>query len=219
MATIKTKKYEMDGKELEVRFNCSTSGLFSTNLNWVLAENLGLDKRLEYSSLKDLESIIDNAFLAYKDANTAYSLKIGIKFGASGEFRKLPGTEDIFIKSGSKHYISASFGKLDSIVGIDFRVLIEENRDGRITYYKTESKEKFNGSIYQWNKEVEGFIMTTQAHIGSEEKLINYTENTVTNLNSIVTQFQKAAQFISEIMNSDNTELILSSNNMKALNR
>lgn len=88
MARITTKKYEFDKKEIEVNFNCSSSGVFSTNLHHTIREKLGLYDRIEGNSLKEIEDVLDKAFLDYKNAHTSYRLLIAICFGANREDRK-----------------------------------------------------------------------------------------------------------------------------------
>lgn len=221
MARIKTVKYEFDGKDIEVNFNCSTSGLFSTNLHCVIQDKLGLDSRLEYSSLKELEETINNAFRAYKEANTSYKLVIAICFGASGEFIKKPDgeyNEKFYPLQNNPHKISISMSQLKSAVGIDYRVLMEENRDGRISYHKVHhiSFNPFNDDLSQ-KKVIGEYYSVGNTNIWNEEKLIDYSDTAIHNLKSITSQLQRASSFLVELVTSDRIELILSNNNLKAL--
>lgn len=221
MARIKTVKYEFDGKEIEVNFNCSTSGIFSTNLHFVIQEKLNLQGRLECSSLKELEDIINSAFIAYKEANTSYRLMIAICFGASGEFLKKPDgdwNEKFYPHHSNPYKISISMSQLRSAIGIDFRVVIEENRDGRISYHCTNRIDfnPFHENLSDKNK-IGDYYASGNTRIHSDEKLIEYSDTAINNLRSIVCQLQKASSFLVDLVSSERMELILGSENMKAL--
>jgi hypothetical protein len=220
MARIKSKKYEIDGQTIEVNFNCSPSGIFSTNLHCVIVDKLGIGQsKLEGGSLKEIEDVLTNAFIDYKEAKTFYKAKIAIVFGASGDFVRLPDGElnDKFFGAQNPYKLSTTFLHTDSIIGLDYKVIIEENRDGRINYYNAIHKSKLGSDIHPWNKEVDCFITTTQEHIRDNFKLIDYSESALLNLQSITKQMQKASSFLIDILSSDKVELILNSGNIKEI--
>lgn len=222
MARLKTQKYEFDGEEIAVNFNCSTSGIFSVNIHCTIQEKLGLQGRLEYSSLKELEDVIDNAFRAYKEANTSYKLMIAICFGASGEFKKKPDGEwnEKFLPFASNpHNFTISMHSVTSAVGLDYRVLIEENRDGRISYYKARhiSFNPFNEDKTKLKHLTGDYHSIGNTYIRGEEKLIEYSDTALNNLNSISLQLQKASSFLVNLVTSNKLDLFLNSSNMNLL--
>lgn len=220
MARIKSTKYEIDGQNIKVNFNCSPSGVFSTNLNFVLVKKLGLrNAQLEGESLKEIEDALSKAFVAYKEAKTTYKVKIAIYFGASGNFVKLPNGEwnDKFFGEHNPYKLSTAFLQVDSIIGLDYKVIIEENIDGRIYYHKAIHSSQFDSTIHPWNKKVDGYITAGNEHMEKSVKLIDYTEAALHNLQSITKQMQKASSFLIEILSSDIAGFILNSENLRGI--
>lgn len=221
MARIKTEKYDFGGEEIQVNYNCSTSGIFSTNLNSTIQEKLGLKGRMEASSLSELEDTISKAFIAYKESRTSYRLLIAIYFGASGAFTFL---EDGSFNSkfgsssgiGDKYTLLTSMTQVHSAIGLDFEVLIEENRDGRIIHYKTwplsDNRLSRRSSI-----EVGGYGSCGQAYLGRHYDIIEYSEQALCNLESIKSQLRKASNFLIELISNDNLGLLLSGSSLKSL--
>jgi len=218
MAKIKTKKYEFDKKEIEVNFNCSSSGVFSTNLPRAIQEKLGLDIQIVGNSLKEIEGILDQAFLDYKNARTSYRLLIAICFGANGDFTKnQDNTYNLcFDKEGGRYKLNGFFYDMPCI-GIDYSVIIEENRDGRIYYHSTIPKGTlacFNNSVTIGN-----YVSTGGSnYMAKKYKLIEFSEAALKNLNSIKEQLRRASAFLIELLTSDKMEIILSNGNFKLLN-
>lgn len=222
MARIKTKKYTFGNQEIDVNFNCSSSGLFSTNLHFTIEKKLGISGRLEGSSLKEIEDILDEAFRKYKDANTSYRLLIAICFGARGYFTmNHDNTYNLnFDKEKGKYKMSGMINNLTSCIGIDFKVVIEENRDGRVLYYNAMKRDQFPDFHFtNYNYiEVGDYVSTSDIYMSSDYKLIEFSETALNNLESIKEQFRKASSFIVELLTNENVELILGSNDLKLLN-
>lgn len=220
MARIKTEIYEIDGHTIEVNFNCSKSGVFSTSLPFSMVEKLGIERgKLESTSLSDIENTISKAFIAYKEANTSYNLKIAIKFGACGDFTKLPDGEwnKMFMGGNDSPYILRNhFSEIGSVIGLDYEVLIEENRDGRITYHHAVPKDRLD-IIRSWQKEVGNFVTLESRRLSSKVKLIDYSEFALQNLQSITVQLQKASAFLVDLVSSEEIELILNSGSLKVI--
>lgn len=219
MARIKTEKYVIDGQEIEVHFNCSKSGVFSTNLPYTMVEKLGIERKvLEGTSLSEIECLISRAFGAYKDANTSYKLKIAISFGASGDFTNNPdgSFNEKFIGGRNPFKMESGFSRINSRIGLDYKILIEENRDGRISYYNAVQQEKYK-EISHWQKQVGNFVSSSTDRLKDEDIIIDYTEVAFQNLLSITSQLQKASSFLVELLSSDKMEFILSSENLKLI--
>lgn len=222
MARIKTKKYTFGNQEIDVNFNCSSSGLFSTSLHCVIEEKLGISGRLEGASLKEVEDILDEAFMKYKDAKTSYRLLIAICFGARGYFTMNHDNtyNSNFDKEKGKYKMNGMLNNLTSCIGIDFNVVIEENRDDHISYYNAEKRDKlpnFHFNTYNYI-EVGDYISTSSLYMSNDYKLIEFSEMAFNNLESIKEQLRKASSFIVELLTNENAELILNSNNLKLLN-
>lgn len=221
MARIKTKKYTFGNQEIDVNFNCSSSGLFSTNLHCVIEEKLGISGRLEGVSLKEIEDILDEAFIKYKDTRTSYRLLIAICFGVRGHFTmNHDNTYNLnFDKEKGRYKMNGVLNNLTSCIGIDFKVVMEENRDGRIFYYNTMKLDQlpdFHFNNYNYI-EVGDYVSTSNIYMSSDYKLIEFSETALNNLESIKEQFRKASSFIVELLTNENAELILGSNNLKLL--
>lgn len=218
MPKIKTKKYEIDGNEIEVAFNCSSKGMFSTSLGALMCERLNINSRLEGTSLNEIEKTVDDAFIEYKNSKTSYRLMIGIMFGASGKFIKKPDGSDntLFYGAGNPMLISNTFFDLNSLLGIDFRVLMEEDRDGRLSYFETAKKGEVR--FFDGNMDIDGYVKASLARVKNKEYLIEFSEPAIRNLNSIVSQIQRASLFLSELMCSENIHGALSSIDLKMIN-
>ncbi|WP_299576630.1 hypothetical protein [uncultured Sunxiuqinia sp.] len=218
MAKIKSEKYQIGEKEINVNFNCNSRGVFSCNLHTTLQEELGLKGRLEFPSLKELEETIDKAVLEYKNSKTSHELIIGIKYGASGQFSRNEKGETFpeFLGAWSKYSISASFREINSIIGFDFRVLIKENRDGRIKYFEA-NRVSDSPQRVRMNRVVGDFVSNAAAYLQDNEKLIKYTEAAFNNLIAINKQLQRASEFLLKLAASEQLELILNSENQNLL--
>ena len=225
MAKIKTKSYEFDGKKIDVNFNCSSAGIFSASLNVTIVEKLNLTtSKLSGTSLREIEELLDNAFVAYKDAKTSYRLKIAIYFGAAGDFIELEEgkTDPRFLGYRNDLVLQTAMMPVNSIFGLNYDVLIEENRDGRIFNYKSERIESFlnkrnDNELLPWQKVCGNYVSTGPANHRSATKLIDFTEEALQNLQSITRQVQNAVQFITTLVTSDNTQELLNSQDFRLL--
>lgn len=221
MAKIKTTKYLIDGREIEVNFNCSSKGMFSASIPFEIRKNLGIEEgKLTGLELEDIEKIIQEAHEKYIKSKTVLKLKIGVTFGACGEFVKDINGEFIRELLGyGNEFLISSFGKsVDSMIGFDYRVIIEEDRDGRISNFEAREIPE-NCEVLKWKRVCGKYMDYNQIHsFDKSEKIIEYTEAALVNLGEIQKQMRKAAMFIVSLITSDKLELMLNSGDMKLLN-
>ena len=218
MARIKTETYTVDGQEIKVNFNCSTGGVFSTDLNCVLCDKLGLDSHLSGMSLPELEKTISTAFVKYCDSTETIELKIAICFGACGDFVRSEdgGWLQGFLGQSNKFKTSTpSFSSLTSMIGLSYEVVMEITRNGHTEYYRTEVPHP-NRQL-TWQKIKGAFISNGSFSLRDDYTLINYSPEAMENLQSITAQLRSASEFLLNLVSSDDIQLLLNSGILKAL--
>ncbi|MEA1849206.1 hypothetical protein U9K52_09805 [Chryseobacterium sp. MHB01] len=221
MAKIKTTKYLIDGAEIEVNFNCSSKGVFSASIPYVISETLGIEhSKLTGPKLDEIEKIISNAYMKYIDSNTNYKLKIGIAFGACGEFVKDPDGNRIeeLLGYGNEFLLSSFGNNMDSMIGFDFRVIIEENRDGRFSYFEAKKIPEDFSLDLKWKKVCGKYMDDSRIHrFDKNEKIIEFSETAMQNLEEIQKQMRKASTFLIKLITSEKLDLMLNSADVKLL--
>lgn len=216
MAKIKSEKYTLDGIIYNVDFYCSKDGVFSVKSPYVFFEKLDInDRELQLKSLSNIEYIINTAYIKYKEARTEYKLKIGITLGASGEYHyNEDGTHnDDFDKSERGFRIQPPY-PFHSVIGFDYRVLMEENRDGKTNLYETRLADNLPKNLNA--VVINGYTKFARDSKNSDEVIIDYSDDILNNIKSITRQFQRATSFLVKILTSDNVQTLLG-NNLKAL--
>ena len=221
MAKIKTKSYSVGKSNYEVIFYCSKEGTFSVKIPKELSVSIGLDEREVISkSLSETELMIEDAYSKFKNSNTEYKLKIGILFGASGKFRLNENGEpnECFYKSKEGFKIESPFSNFKSMVGFDYRILIEENRDGVVQLYSTEKKEDATTTIHDNSIVINNYVKSWGAHTtNKDEVVIDYNENTLNNIKSISMQIRNASDFLVRLLTNVNLTSILECNGINML--
>lgn len=222
MPKIKTEKYTLEGKEYAINFNCSSKGVFSVTIPHALAQKLKIkDEKLRSSNLEDIQNVVKDAFSKFVKANTVLRLKIGIKFGASGSFVRDTDGEFIreFLGYGNKLCMSVHGTGLSSLVGFDYRVIIEEDRNGNTTHYEAQKlPDDPDFEVKEWQKATGGYIdKHLISWLSSDEKVIEYSEAAMNNLKAIENSFRKASKFLAELVSNENFEILMNQNDIKLL--
>jgi hypothetical protein len=217
MAKIKSKGYTLDGILYNVDFYCSKEGVFSVKTYGELMEKLNInDRELQSKSLSTIENIILDAVIKYKDSRAEYNLKIGITLGASGKYKlNEDGTpNEDFNRAVNGFRIQTPYS-FHSVIGFEYRVLIEENRDGNIKFYETRLVEEMPEPSTR--VALGDYMLYTSTSKNNDEVIIDYSDDILGNIKSITRQFQRATSFLVKILTSGNAQTLLSGNNLKAL--
>ena len=221
MAKIKAKNYSVGNNNYNVSFYCSKEGTFSVKIPKELSVSIGLDEREVVSkSLSEAESMVEDAYLKFKNSNTEYKLKIGILFGASGYFRLNEDGKpnENFYKSKEGFGISSPFSNFKSIIGFDYRILIEENIDGVVRLYSTEKKDDSTTTINDNSIIIGNYVKSWGSHtINKDEVVIDYNETTLKNIKSISMQIRNASSFLAKLLTNVNLASILECNGINML--
>lgn len=222
MAKIKTKKYVIDGEEIKVDFNCSSSGVFSFSLRQDLKTKLGIfvddSKRI---SLSELEKTIDDCVFKYKETTKVNELVIGIIYKSSNKLSLSEDKETCLFNKRSK--FSTFEHHRESSITFAYQVMIKQTCNGQIIYYDTT---KYNASLYEDNQYrhkpdiiIEDYNNINIIYSTSEFTIIPFTQESLANIESIQEQLRKASQFIYELVSSDNFENLISSNLQNILDK
>lgn len=222
MAKIKTSKLLIDGQEWSINYNCSPTGVFSVSIPMDIRLRLGIeDGRITGEKLEEIEKVVNEAHSKYIKSKTSLKLKIGISFGASGEFVKDLNDEFIreFMGYQNKFLVSTFSTGFRSLLALDFQVIIEEDRNGVVTQYEGIPLEKHTESkIYEWKKVCQGYIDKDKIHrFNDHEKVIEFSETALNNLISLKNQLKKASIFLIHLLNSEDFEMLINSDNIKLL--
>lgn len=217
MAKIKSKGYILEGILYNVDFFCSKEGVFSVKTYGQLMEKLNLNVRsLQSKSLSDIENLIADAVIKFKDSRAEYKLKIGIVLGASGTYRfnndETPNEDFNKVTNGFRITTSYPF---HSIIGFDYRILIEENRGGNVQLNETMLAEEMPEGFK--NKIIGDYILYARTSIYNDEVILDYSDEILKNVKSITSQFQSATAFLTKILTSRNVQTLLIGNNLRAL--
>lgn len=211
MAKIKTEKIKIDNIGHEVQFHCSSSGEFSLKCQYIVSERLNLEqKKCKENSLQEIQSYFHDCYNQYINSVTSFALKIGITFGASGDFTKNDLNE--FIIFGNNYIRNTSYSDFDSLLGFDYRVMIEEKVNESYFYYEAIPIKKYDGTIYEWNKVFHDWIGKKKIHsFNNNEVIIDFSEQALTNLKAISIQLRNAAEYLNNLINHDNLQRLINS--------
>lgn len=217
MAKIKSKSYILDRVMYNVDFYCSKEGLFSAKDSYGFFEKINLSiRRLQSMSLSEIENLITEAYIKYKNSTAVYNLKVGIMLGASGDYHfNEDGTpNENFNKSRNGFRIDTPY-PFNSVIGFEYRILIEENRDGDIELYTTTLAKKMPDDCKR--VVIGDYMLYSKTSTYNDEVVIDYSDDIAKNLKSITSQFQRATSFLVKMLTSGNAQTLLSGSNLKAL--
>lgn len=221
MAKIKTIKIKLGANCYDIEVKCNSSGLFTFDAPAELRsliEKLDLAQSYKYSSLKELEDKVYKIIGEYKESEIKTRLVVHIRFAARGEITRgedgyiLPQFSDI----GGKYYLSLFGGEKDSAFKFGYSILIEESINGNISYYNTiKTGSSYNSPVY---RRIGDYIASNYRYNANKNDLIlPYTDDIINSLKSIERQLKNAAVFLSELLDNDKVEMILSSGDFKLL--
>lgn len=221
MAKIKTIKIKLGANCYDIEVKCNSSGLFTFDAPAELRsliEKLDLAQSYKYSSLKELEDMVYKIIGEYKEAEIKTRLVVHIRFAARGEITRgedgyiLPQFSDI----GGKYYLSLFGGEKDSAFKFGYSILIEESINGNISYYNAiKTGSSYNSPVY---RRIGDYIASNyRYHTNKDDLILPYTDDIINSLKSIERQLKNAAIFLSELLDNDKVEMILSSGDFKLL--
>lgn len=213
MAKIKDITLSIQGENVDFRINCSSKGIFSCKIPYHVASLLCLSQELSSESLKEVEDALLRAHSAYRSVSTKYSLKIAIDFMAGGSFAETddPDLRRLFILNGNstrfhKPVYSVSFPQ--SELRFSYLVVIEEDINGRLTYYK--AVEQHSACAAADAVVVDGFACGSRVPVATLT-LVPYSEDILERLRNIEAQFRNAAFFLAKLLSSENVPAVLRS--------
>lgn len=216
MAVIKKEIYRFGEEVVKVNFSCSAQGEFSCNLKWVHQQRLGINLKEKYSTLKEVYDIVNNAFAEYKNSQTSYRLLIAVIFGVRGEYARIPETGEYDWRccgntdSTRKLQIDGFTTKPSNLIGLEYEVLAEENRDGRISYLNVERIEDNKERKSYHTAEVGNYYTCGyKTSINSQCFIIPFTEQALANLMEVQKMFQKTAQLMINLITHEDFAAII----------
>lgn len=129
MAKFKDYKYTINGVEKKAKIDVDKFGKFAFIIDvwdWeVLGSPIELHLTQRYSTLYELEAMIESTFNNYYNSKMEYSLHLGVYFRASGYFAKG------FEKFEQKGYV----GACDNTIAFDYELLIKRTSEGEPVWY------------------------------------------------------------------------------------
>lgn len=185
-----------------------------------MATKIIVENKDQFEEAEKILNQFSEGYQKYIESKTVLKLKIGVTFGACGEFVKDINGEFIRELLGyGNEFLISSFGKsVDSMIGFDYRVIIEEDRDGRTSHYEAKLMPN-DFEVLPWRKVCGRYVDGSQIHsFDKGEKIIEFSEAALVNLGEIQKQIRKAAMFLVSLITSDKLELMLNSGDMKLLN-
>lgn len=232
MAKIKSSVYRIGGKEYVVSITCSSYGMFSFKAPMELVQIVSDLKSIEPTgSLDELERKLREAVNAYVNSERYCRLVVAITFKARGPVcssSKDGGIADVFVNVGStkgKFSVDRFDCSLDgSVLNIDYKVLIEESIGDAKTYHETYDLRKLRdrGSVVECTPAhllIDDFAGVRQYRLKDDALLLPYSEELMASLDSIEDQLRKAAHFLATLLLRDDVGKILSSSNVKLLEK
>ena len=216
MAKIKDIQLEVNGVLNTFRINCSSKGVFSCKLPYGVFKLLGLPRELTGLSLKEVEDRLMEAYHTYRNSTTKYSLKIVIDFMDNGAFvaADAPDMPRLFIRDGistsfHKTVFPSSFPRSELLFG--FMVVIEEDINGQLTYYKTikqQSEFEAEGSVV-----VNGYIKRSAVSVRGLT-LVPYSDEVLSRLEKVEAQFRKASYFLAGLLSAEDVPAAICSSTL-----
>lgn len=126
MAKVDTIKLDIDGELYTYNINVGKSGIFKCNLDFHVAQRLGIDPSQVSDKLVKVKDTIMSAYKDYMEATKVQEPYIAIRYQANGSYRwKVGGKEPIFPNYGSPYNLHSSSSAPDCL-GFDFKVYIKE---------------------------------------------------------------------------------------------
>jgi hypothetical protein len=218
MAKIKTLKLELKEKEYKINVNCTSAGVFTANIPREISEALGINSRVELSTLGELEREIYDVFHKYKTSTTTEELFLAIKYGALGTFNKKSDGYPLYGRDKKDKFgVDGSFMKNDNILVFEYRVLLKLTVDGKVSWYNTnygyEGMHPKEGEEKQYRKRSVTWSVDNYV-------LVSYSEEAKATLVEIEEVIRQASEtlfnFVS--LDEDKVQAFLESGNIKLLN-
>ena len=216
MAKIKDIQLEVNGVLNTFRINCSSKGVFSCKLPYGVFKLLGLPRELTGLSLKDVLNGFFRVLNRDRNSTTKYSLKIVIDFMDNGAFvaADAPDMPRLFIRDGistrfHKTVFPSSFPRSELLFG--FMVVIEEDINGQLTYYKTikqQSEFEAEGSVV-----VNGYIKRSAVSVRGLT-LVPYSDEVLSRLEKVEAQFRKASYFLAGLLSAEDVPAAICSSTL-----
>lgn len=221
MAKIKIIKIKLGATYYDIEVKCNSSGMFTFDAPSELRsliEELDLAQFYKYSSLKELEDRVYKIIGEYKEAEIKTRLVVLVRFAARGEITR--GDDGYILPQFSdrdgKYYFTKFGVENDSALKFGYSILIEELINGNISYYTAiKTTSSYQSPTY---RRIGDYIASNyRYHISKEDLILPYTDEIINSLKSIEKQLKNATMFLSELLDNDKVEMILSSGNFKLL--
>lgn len=139
MAKVDTIILNIEGKEYKYNVNVGKAGIFKCQLDWAVAEKLGLEKSTITSERKDdLTMQINKAYSAFIEATKVEEAFISIVYKSCADFSYNSEGIRMFPNSGNSHNLSISFDYGMPALAFKFTVYIRETLStGQVIWYDT----------------------------------------------------------------------------------
>lgn len=217
MAKITDIKFEIKGTQYVVHVNVNSSGEFSANIPKFVAEALNIREKLLALTLAPLEKEFNDAIEKYKKAETKQELFILIRYGAGGKFCYNKQGSALF-STNEKFDIRTDWGKIDNIVGFDFRVGIKETIDTQEHWYKANLGKSFPHWDKEENANPEKYFKESKIDRPDTYKKIPFSQAALDTLKVAHEKLRAASEQLFNFIKQDEAEIEYRLTNQKLLN-
>lgn len=217
MAKIKVLKYEIAGVNYTSNVNVGVDGYFNTSLPSEVSTKLGIQSKLSYAKLNELENDFYAAIKRYCEAETTQLLFILIRYGASGRYNKAAEDSAKSVLFYDKYGISGGFDSMDSL-GFEFHVCMAETVDGHTNWYKT----RLGKDHAHWDKEQhydnpEKYYKAEKFYHVEKFKKIPYTDASLATLKNARETIRKMSELLFNFIEQDEKAIEAALTNQKLL--
>lgn len=218
MAKVKELKFDIDGIEYSYNINVNKDGLFKINLDWSVAEKLGLKTNLfESKDMSSMQHEIISAVVNYNESVKSYKLFIDVKYVASGYFS----CEDW----GNRKFEPGFFRHGETpVIGLDYNLIIQESMPGveKSNYY--EAKKVTDWIINKIDKGervpvVEGYYLgSIQYSFHPKDTTIPYSIEAIETLDRAKSGIKNISEILFNVLSQDSKSIEATLNSSKLLN-
>lgn len=212
MAKVDTIEFHINGSDFKSNINVGKAGIFKCELQWQVAQAIGVESPVESQKLAEVQSIISTAYMAFLDAKTETFAWIMINYAGSGVYKN--GMDSKFHTSG----FSGDPGKLE----FGFKIYIQEKHHTGTSSWWTARRGNPERKIDAFDEskgyeDANELIKDRNTFNVSIDNLIPYTAEAYDTLDKAEKALANISEQIYNFVSQDKAALIQSLNSGKLL--
>ncbi len=217
MAKVTTIKFQIKGVDYSVNVNVDSTGRFKANIPDEVALALSISKKLDTSTLAELEKRFKDAVDRYKNALTTQELFILIRYQSRGYYSNRADGGALYKAYGSEYELSRGMGSDDTdALAFEYKVCMKETIDGVENWFETQL-----GSTYTVSCPETEFPTTYfkdgKCYQSDKWKKIPFNEVALQTLFNAREKIRMVSEMLLRFVEQDEEQILLTLTNQKLL--